>query len=156
MKKIFQFGKVAYDGISKTNLVEVEINIKTDKEDRPVFSASATVWNSSKTDCYLGGQCLDTIIENYGNQLKNKPLYNAILGLWHRNHLNDKNAGTPAQTSAVNEFIKGKRYEYSEVCEHLKFIGLYEVDLDGSPYKYGHGWIYRDISPEDLDLINTL
>jgi hypothetical protein len=154
-KKI-TFGKVAYNGTRKTNLVELELSLNI-KDGKPVFSASGNVWNNLHTDIYMGGQCIDSIYKEYRSQLANLPLYRKIMGLWERNHLSDMNAGTAEQTAAIRAWeANGNKYEYTAVCEYLKSIGLYEVQHEGKPYRYGHGWVYREISPSGLEQINSL
>ena len=50
-----QFGKVDYLNNGKKNcLIEVKVNFDGEK-----FSASGTIWNHLKTDCYSGGQNLE-------------------------------------------------------------------------------------------------
>lgn len=155
--KTISFGKIAYNDKKRTNLVTVEITLKEDKNGRPVFSASANVWNNRKTDIYMGGQCLDTIYEDYKYQLSDLPLYEEILGLWERNHLNDLNAGTKEQTAAIEAWeAEGNKYDYTEACEYLKSIGMYEVQQGETMYKYGHGWVYREISEDDLKAIREI
>lgn len=45
---------------------------------------------------------------------------------------------------------------YTVDCELLKRHGMYEVEKDGEPYKYGHGWIYYEIDDYDKNLIGLL
>lgn len=45
---------------------------------------------------------------------------------------------------------------YTVDCELLKRHGLYEVEVDGKPYKYGHGWLYRAIPEKDLNKIRAI
>lgn len=45
---------------------------------------------------------------------------------------------------------------YDISCEILKRCGLYEVQLDGKPYKYGHSWLYQPISEWDLAAIKEI
>lgn len=45
---------------------------------------------------------------------------------------------------------------YTVDCEILKRNGLYEVEVDGKPYKYGHGWLYRAIPEKDLNKIRVI
>ena len=73
--------------------------------------------------------------------------------MWQRNHLNDMHAGTERQEEAIKEWEKqGNRYDYTAACEYLKSVGLY----DDNGYEYGHGWLYRNISDEDLKRIKEL
>lgn len=45
---------------------------------------------------------------------------------------------------------------YTVDCELLKKHNLYEVEVDGKPYKYGHGWLYRAIPKKDFNKILTI
>lgn len=153
MIKKIDFGKIDYMGTGrKINPVTVEIELKeTDKG--YCFSARGTIWNHIKTDCYCGGQCLDTIAEYLGNNAE----FMEIHRLWKLYHLNDMHAGTREQEAAINAWKEqGNRYDYTEVCEYLKSIGLYEVEHEGKPYKYGTAWLYWEIPTEDLEKIKAL
>ena len=54
MKKIFNFGKIAYIGNKRENLVTVEIELK-ENERGLVFTASGDIWNRLQTDIISGG-----------------------------------------------------------------------------------------------------
>ena len=92
--------------------------------------------------------------------------YKKALGLWKRNHLNDMHAGTPEQEKCLEDFeaereavekeLGGNSSYYDVSCEILKRHGLYEVQLDGKPYKYGHSWLYQPISEWDLAAIKEI
>ena len=153
LTKTFQFGKVALYNQRKINLVEIKIELKYDKQSRPVFSAMAGVWNSKMTDWTIGGQCLDIIWNQCKDELKNPKLYEKILGLWQRNHLNDMNAGTSKQESFKSMYKKEiGGYEYEKFREYLAQNNC----LVDNGYEYGTSWVYRDISKEDLDQILLL
>lgn len=157
MKKKFEFGKVdAENSGRKLNLVTLEVNLK-DKDGLPVFSVCGNVWDSKKTDILMGGQCIGSIYSEYKDQISNLPLYETIMGLWERNHLNDMNAGTPEQTEAIRLWKEaGNKYDYKMACEYLKSIDMYTVTHEGKPYSYGHAWLYRSISETDLKTIRQL
>jgi hypothetical protein len=157
MKKTFNFGKVAHETNKKTNLVTIEMELKYNSRNLPVFSAMGNVWNSKKTDILCGGQCIDSIYDEFSEQLENVSLYKEIMELWQNNHLNDINAGTQEQENAIKEWIKqGNTYDYNKVCEYLKSIDLYEVKQGELMYKYGSAWIYRDIPEKDLKRIKEI
>ena len=174
IKKTVKFGKLNVYGTGRRYPAEVTIELRecggeptfTIENGERVYTGNCTptytelsicgtVWNSRHTDCIMVGQCLDHMAEFIHSKEFNK-----ILAWWKAYHLNGMNAGTPEQTEAVNEYFKqtGKRYDYTEACEALKALGLYEVNFTGKtvgkeyhnePYKYGTGWIIRDI-PADV------
>lgn len=151
MKKTFYF-KMDYNNNGYLNDVTVDVSLKNDIKNRPCFSASACVWNKRHTDCYICGQCLDEL--NISD-----PNFIQIKALWKRNHLNDLNAGTERQETAIKDaLVSGKieRYDYTKACDYLKSIGLYEDTYEGKPYKYGYGWCYRPISSDDLEQIKSI
>ena len=149
MKKTFNFGKVDYLGIGKKNCpVEVEVEL----DENGVFTASGMIYNHMKTDCYCGGQCLDTIAKYVDDKT-----FNEIYTLWKKWHLNDMHAGTIEQEQALNNWEeKPKYWSYEQDCEYLKSIGLYEVQYNGEPYRYGTKWIKYDIDKNDLQMIYNL
>lgn len=153
MKREFNFGKIAYASKRRTNTVTVRVELKTDEDNRRCFSASGHIWNSTKTDYVVAGQCLDTIKEYIDNST-----FNAIYRLWKQYHLNNIRAGTPEQEKAVSAWLESTKshYDYKEVCEYLKSINLYEVEYEGKPYKYGQAWLYHAIPDEDLKEIENL
>ena len=61
LRSTINFGKIAYCGKRKVNLVEVEVELEN-YPTKPVFTASAIVWNQSKTDTIRAGQCLDALV----------------------------------------------------------------------------------------------
>lgn len=151
-KKIISFGKHAVTGTSKTNEVTIEMRLEKNNQGHLEFSAMGSVWNKTHTDLVMGGQCIDSILDECP-ALRHNRLYQDIVGLWKRNHLNGMHAGTEKQEEALKEFhTDKKRYRYEEDCAFLESRGLL-VD-DG--YKYGTGWLYRPISEEDLKRIEEI
>lgn len=130
--KTIEFGKVAYNGKKKANLVTIEVTLKIDKN-KPIFTSSGLVWNNIKTDCYMSGQCLDSVWTDYSQELINPSLYKKILGLWKRNHLNDMNAGCRHQRAKNMTYDKNKGH-VCKVCN----------------YKIGTAWKYKKIEQNDL------
>jgi hypothetical protein len=147
-RKTFSFGKIDYNGSGRKNcLVTLEVELKV-KEDKKVFTVCGNIWNPRETDIYSGGQNLDDIAEYI-----HIPLFKKIYRLWKLYHLNDMNSGTLAQDEALkNCQYKNNRYDYSEACEYLKSVNLY----DDNGYKYGHSWLYRAIPEEDLKDIESI
>jgi hypothetical protein len=164
MKKTIEFGKIEYfNPKKKANLVTVEIELKEVKDsvvrcydtlqevkEGLVFSASASVWNSTKSDIYMGGQYLDTLIKYLPTNKK----FRRIFEIWKMYHLNDLKAGTKLQTEALNQWrqennIKG--WAYDQECEYLKSIGLY----NDRGYMYGTGWLFQTIPSDVIEEIKT-
>lgn len=148
---------VCYD--SKKHIVmraTLEIDLKYKDEDHPVFTVSGDVKKRNQWIC--GGQCLDTMIVMFPPLLGNER-FAFWYKMWKVHHLNDLHAGTKEQEKVLKEAVEngiipgyGANY-YTESCEYLKSIDLYEVEYDGKPYRYGHGWIYYEIPEEDLNKI---
>ena len=145
MKKTFNFGKIDFNRSGrKINLVEVDVELIDDG----VFTASGIIWNSKKTDRICAGQCLDTIAEYV-----KAPKFKQIHRLWKQYHLNDMHAGTEAQEEALNKAgLTNYANQYTECCNYLDSIGL----LVDNGYKFGTGWLKRDIPEEDLVKIRQL
>ena len=157
MKKTFSFGKVAYRNPNvRNNEVTVDVEWKPNRNGDMVFTACGDVWNNLHTDIYMGGQCLDRLYEF--PSVRNNPTFKKIYHLWKNYHLNDMHPGTAEQEAVLKSYFGDRHAEYTEKCEFLKSIGLYEVPHPdtGEPYQYGHGWIYFDIPKEDIKLIEEL
>lgn len=188
MKKTFTFGKINYYGTRKDNLVTIDVELrnrggedtftrdpktgeKTYAGKTPIYtelSICGDIWNRLGTDILCGGQCLDEI-KKFRKQLKDKELFDELYSLWKNYHLNGMHAGTPEQEQAIEEWkAEGNRYDYTAACEMLKEKGLYEVNYTGlsagrrwnnEPYRYGHGWLIREIPGDVLlrveHLLNT-
>ena len=139
----------------KVNSVGCEISLKDGK----YFSAMAWIMDSRGKDHLCGGQCLDTINDNCPD-IKANPIWQKIYRLWKLYHLNDLHAGTIEQEEALDKWWASSKdnidRDYHKDCEYLKSIGLYEVDYNGKPYRYGTAWLKRDIPEEDLNQIKEL
>jgi hypothetical protein len=137
MKKIIELGKIDYNGFGcKINLATLDVELK-ETEKGLVFTMSGNIWNSKKTDIIAGGQICDEML-NYFKDKKTKRL----VEIWKNYHLNDMNAGTIEQETALQNYPEK---DYTKQCEYLKSIGLYE----DNGYKYGSAWLFRSI-PEDI------
>ena len=145
-KTTFNFGKVdAYGTGRKLNEITVEAQIKDG-----VFTASGNVWNSKHTDIISGGQNLDEL-KGY---LKGNKEFENVYNMWKKYHLNDMHAGTVKQEEALNKKFGGvNANKYEEQVDYLKSVGLYEDE----GYKYGTGWLKRDIPEEDMkNIVDTI
>ena len=174
MKRTINFGKIDYQGTGrKACPVEVEIELRL-KGGESTFTIDPVTrerkYTGETTEKYLelsicgaiknhlgtkwlcGGQCLDTIAEHV-----HSPLFKEIYRFWKLYHLNGMHAGTEEQEAAIEAWkAQGNKYEYRKACEHLKSIGLYEVEYNGKPYRYGHAWLHREIPEADLARIQEI
>lgn len=148
MKKIIEFGKIDFNGTGKKiNLVTLEINLK--KEKHPIFTVSADVWDSEKTDILMGGQCLDELIPYF----KNNRLFMEIYRLWDLYHLNDMHAGTKKQENFLKKHnVKNWASNYDETCEFLSKNNM----LYDNGVKFGTVWHYWAIPKKDLEKIKKI
>lgn len=148
MKKIIEFGKIDFNGTGeKTNLVTLEINLKGEK--KPVFTVSADVWDSKKTDILMGGQCLDELVPYF----KNNRLFMEIYRLWDLYHLNDMHAGTKKQENFLKKHnVKNWASNYDETCEFLSKNNM----LYDNGVKFGTVWHYWAIPKKDLEKIKKI
>lgn len=133
----------------------------------PEFSACGEVWNHIGTDLIMGGQCVDTVANMFPHNRKAQRMKK----IWNLYHLNAMKAGTPEQTAAIIAWeSQGNRYDYDAACEHLKSIGLYEVDpgdaqaTGGMPeavinkergYRYAERWLYSPLPKAILGEIKS-
>lgn len=130
---------------------ELEIELEERKDGRYVFHVRGKTYSPNKRG--IMRWCHPS---NYP-ELKGQPLSSFLVEM-EKYHLNDLCAGTPEQEKCLKEHEEMCRLHevvygddhYTACCETLKEYGLYEVDLDGKPYKYGHAWLYRPIPDEDL------
>lgn len=136
--KTFDFGKVAYNGKNKKNLVRLDVTLKIEGE-KTIFSASGEVWQSNMRDIEMGGQCLDSIWAEFSGQIEDPTLFKQIMRLWEKFHLNDMHAE----------------------CEHQEKRGETwathpSAECPECGWKLGHGWSYRAIPKPYLGDIITL
>ena len=85
-EKTFSFGKHAIASNRKINLVTLVVRLEED-DGRPVFTAQGEVWNNTHTDIVRGGQCIDSLMEEY-RELRLYKTYKTIHDLWKKHHLN--------------------------------------------------------------------
>ena len=140
-----KFGKIDYNGTGrKVNDVEIEMELKDG-----VFRASGSIKNARGTDSLSGGQNIDEIAD----LMKDNKDVQEIRDLWHKYHLNHMHAGTEKQEDALmKKFGNRNASDYGKHVEYLKSVGLYEDD----GYKYGTGWLKREIPDNDKRRIISL
>lgn len=154
-KNILRFTeKVAATKAGKRNTIQIELTLENTSSGYK-FAASGAIWNQNMTDWRTGGQNIDSILKlaRKGNLSKSAlAVLEEISDLWEKYHLNSMRPGTEEQEKALEGFFGN----YEACSNRLKELGLFEVQYNGKPYKYGHGRIYKPIPEEDLARIWNL
>lgn len=164
--KKLSFGKVAFPPyqMKKSCEVELELGLTTMSDGTTRFSVCGSIWNHTHTDTYTCGQ-IDGTIKSLikEGELEASPLLLEIVELWDKYHLNYLCPGTSEQEKAVQkgwELGAIKKFQkesfYDQAVRYLKSVGLYEVQHEGKPYRYGSGWIYCSIPEKDLNRIQEI
>jgi hypothetical protein len=118
IRRHYRFGKVAWCGKRKSNLIELEVCLTT-RNGYPEFTASGNVCSHIHTDIVAGGQCLDDIIERFP-RFKNSTLYSTIFDLWQKYHLKNV-SNIPAEDSRKIELLVSDKTD-EEVRAELKAL----------------------------------
>ena len=149
MKKVISF-QLKPSKTSRTISFEIELT----KIEKPVRDYNTLevlesgVRLSVRGATHKGGvacQMYDEILTYYNRVKKDDfDLFKFIMGVWRTYHLNDMQAGTYRQESALYAY-RYKAVGYTQSCELLKRLGIY-VDRG---YTYGTDWLYKPI-PEKI------
>jgi hypothetical protein len=140
-------GKVDYNGSGRKNC---KAAITWALEDGR-FSMSAEICNPRQTDCYVCGQCVDTVAAFFKSNQK----VQRMLVIWREYHLNDMMAGSLAQMAWRADHPK---LDYVEACQKLTEAGLNpdpNYIHNGKPYAYGSAWLRREIPAEIIAEIES-
>lgn len=120
------------------------------------FSVSAEIWDPRETDIYCGGQCVEEVRRFFPLNKQAR----RMAAIWKEWHLNDMQAGSPAQTEWLrrnNIGAKSGDY-YTTACDALARAGLNPDPshiIDGKPYVYGSAWLKKELPPEILAEIQS-
>jgi len=139
MKKTYKF-------LKELDKKTIEATITIELNENNVFTASG--WLQEGRRC-CSGQCLEEIYNYFNDNETMVTIYN----IWKKHHLNDMHPGTEAQEEALEKAgYTSWANKYNECCDYLKSINLYE----DNGYKFGCGWLKRDIPSQDLEIIKGL
>lgn len=116
MRKVFSFGKVAYNGKRKINEVTLEIELR-EWNGYPEFTACANVWNNIHSDIVAGGQMIDDLYNEF-ETLRDSLLYKTIMRLWKKYHLHDI-SNIPAEDKELIDLLFSDK-DRKELVEILK------------------------------------
>lgn len=87
MIKKISFGKFdGYNNGRKTCELVIEVGFREFTGQKPYFTVCASLWNNLHTDIITGGQCIDTMYDNF-KSLHSNELYKKIMELWKNYHL---------------------------------------------------------------------
>lgn len=109
MRKMFSFGKVAYNGKRKINEVTLEVELR-EWNGYPEFTAHAMVWNNIHSDIVAGGQMIGKLYNRFAT-LRDSVLYKTIMQLWEKYHLHDI-SNIPAEDQGLIDLLvsnKGRK-----------------------------------------------
>lgn len=186
-KIVLNLGKIDYNDSGRKNcMVTLEVELKpaqnvsphltVDLEPIPAdaieLSICGNVWNPRHTDLLSGGQDYETIEEHFSHD----PRVMRLIAIWKEYHLNGMKAGTRAQDAALKEMpqvVVHKKDLYTEKCEFLKALDLYEVTIPQAVranfdykkdkagnlpthYQYGHAWLFAVIPQAIIDEVRQL
>lgn len=111
------------------------------------FSVSGDVYLNGKE--YSFGQNIDMIKDLFPDD----ELVSRIHNVWEKWHLNDMQAGSPAQREYLSKFNYQGSDHYNWAKEVLKEAGL-DPDpnyiYNGEPYRYGSAWLTEEI-PQEIE-----
>lgn len=84
----------------------------------------------------------------------NHALFNELMDIAKKYHLNDLNSGTRKQDACLEKYYPAfhEKYDYNIACEVLKEHGL----LVDRGHEYGSKWLFREIPLADLTRISDL
>jgi len=126
-----------------------------DRDGGPEVSICGEVWNHIKSDIVMGGQCVDTIAEAFGN----RPKLARIVELWRRWHLNHLRAGSAAQEAWLRANpLDPASYAYPKSHYEVAGAALAAAGLnpDADGYKYGTAWKREEVPAEVLGELRAL
>lgn len=80
--------------------------------------------------------------------------------IWKAWHLNDMQAGSPAQTAHLKAHpVTDRTDPFGKACESLKAAGLQpdpSFAHNGKPYSYGSTWLSVDVPEDALQFLQSL
>lgn len=148
-----------YDDVHRNVTILIEYGLD---ENHPALSMQGTILDMEHREpgahrpfCEQAGQCIDSMLQRFPDLAQNER-FMTLFNLWDRWHLNDMQPGTPEQMQFLRDHNEGKVPSYTLACDQLKEAGLYEVNLDGEPYLYGHKWLYEPLPDDVIALVETI
>lgn len=154
MFKVIRIGKV------KPNRKKIDVFCKI-KFDGKRLSISGVVGPLQSGNVSAGGGCGQIVGSVAAGDFVefadgwNKATVSKFFELWDRWHLNDLQAGSPAQQEA----IRNSGLSYQEAVEKLEALGLNPDPNylhNNKPYRYGSAWLMEEVPQEVIDFLDKL
>lgn len=144
MRTTYSPGKVDYNRSGRRNCkADFEISLENG-----LLSICANIWNPRESDIYLGGQAIEEVASYFPGNAK----VARIVAIWRDWHLNDMQAGSPAQMAWLDANpIDGNVNHYSRALAALTAAGLNpdpSFEHNGKPYVYGSAWLRKELPAE--------
>lgn len=114
MKRTITFNKVSSHWSkfsAQDHLITLELELRG-KNGKFEFSCCGNLWNNRHSDILQGGQCVDSLWDDYSEQIKDKKLYFEIMELWKKYHLNGMNADCKHR---INEKLAKKQLKITKM-----------------------------------------
>lgn len=106
MIKEVSFGKVDGYGTGRRNCeIVLEVGFREFPGQEPYFTVCANLWNHIHSDIIMGGQCIDTLREQYKGLAKNRT-YTEISDFWKKYHLKKISTIPTADVDAINDMLE--------------------------------------------------
>ena len=119
------------------------------------FSMCGDIWCPHRKDSISGGQNIEEIAQAFPGNAK----VQRMAAIWREWHLNDMQAGSPAQMAFLKANpVTDRLNHYASACEALRAAGLQpdpNYIHDGKPYKYGSAWLKKELPPEVIEEIGS-
>ena len=150
MRKTLKIGQCDWNKLKSgtPNEIEIELGLE-DSTLGPVFTCSGIVWNAKKKSPTRYGTDFREVIKEAS---KIDPKISELEVLWAKYNDNDRHLGTEEQEAVLAPYGP---IGYDDAVKVLKEAKLFEVQIDGEAYKYGSGFIYKEIPAEDLKKIKA-
>jgi hypothetical protein len=143
MRKTLIIGTLDYNGNGRRNYTA---SVEWELSDDGRFSMCGNIYHTATRSLRSCGQNLEEIAKAFPHHAK----LQRMVSVWREWHLNDMQAGTPAQMAHLkaNPVNAGYREShYVKASEALAHAGLNPDPANG--YRYGSGWLKAEI-PADI------
>lgn len=112
----YSFGKVDGYRIGRKNCeVTLEAGFREYSGQEAYFSVCGNLWNNLHTDIIQGGQCIDSLAEEY-KTLRHNGLYMMLFHFWKKYHLKKYNEIPAMDRMIIEEILAGAKAEGGKIA----------------------------------------